>query len=287
MAEPHWAVVLSLGFLAGCATVVEYSNALLAAAVALYLIFTAQPRLHRGWMRSLTLFIAGGFLPAAFLTYYNTVNFGSPVALSYDYAVNYPWAGHFFETFSFPLVRGLRGMLIWGEGGGWCNPTCYNQGLLLLSPVLLLSVLGVGSFIRRARRASILTLGLFLTYLVLFAKHRTFHGFTADGRYLTPFLALWCLPLAFFLDNVRAWSGRPVWRALTHLALYGSFFLSLRNIFLSQLDTIVVRPANWTYLLSQVFPNTRNLPLLWALDAFPVLAALGASWVVSHPPDEP
>lgn len=283
----HWTLPVVLGFLAGYAVLIEYSNAILVATVALYLLLAARSPRPTTPLRRLGLFLAGGLLPAAFLAFYNTVNFGSPFTLSYDYAINYPWAGKFRETFSFPLAEGLRAMLIWGRGGGWCNPTCYNQGLFLLSPILVLSVLGIRRNVVRARWESILTLGLFVTYLILFAKHRTFHGFTADGRYLVPFLSLWCIPLAFWIEDILSWAQRPAYRAVTYLILYGAFFLSVRNVFLhigfsynygvdlSRLSPMIARPENWCYLLRQVFPNAGNLPLLWLVEA--VLLALGFS----------
>jgi len=282
---------------------VEYSNAIVVAAIGLYLFLAVRPLPSTHQLVPVALYVAGGLAPVSFLAFYNATNFGGPLALSYHYAVNYPWAGQLTETFSFPLDRGLIAMLIWGEGGGWCNPTCYNQGVFLLSPVLLLSLLGIRSYIRRARSESVLTLGLFLTYLGLFAKHRTFHGFTADGRYLAPFLALWCIPIAFYVDGTLG-RGRdpssterpapmehPAWQAAGQLALYGAFFLSLRNIFLhigfsynykldlGRLSTPIAQPQNWFYLLSRVFPNAGNLPLLWMCEGV-VLALALVAWRV-------
>lgn len=286
----HRMKLLALGFASGYAVLVEYSNAVLVAAIALYLLLTVKPSSVARRFASISLFVAGGLIPATFLVLYNTVSFGSPFALSYDYAVNYPWAGQLGETFSFPLGQGLRAMLFWGEGGGWCNPTCYNQGLFLLSPVLLFSALGIGSTFRRARRESVLTLGLFLAYLVLFAKHRTFHGFTADGRYLVPFLALWCIPLAFLFEKLVTWIQHPAGQAGAYLVLYGAFFLSVRNIFLhigfsynyeldlGHLSTMIARPGNWSYLLSQVLRNVWNLPLLWLSESLLLVIGLGTWW---------
>ncbi len=290
----HRIVPLALGGLVGCAVLVEYSNVILVAAVGLYLLLTVSSSPSTSRFAYLALFIGGGLLPAAFLAFYNTSNFGSPFALSYDYAINYPWAGKFLETFNFPLGKGLRAMLVWGEGGGWCDPTCYNQGLFLLSPVLLLSVLGMGSYVRRARREATLTLGLFLVYLMLFAKHRTFHGFTADGRYLAPFLALWCIPLAFCIEEIQGWSERPAWLAVAYLILYGVLFLSVRNIFLhiglsynydldlAQLNPMIAKPGNWSYLLGQIFRNVGNLPLLWLLEGLVLLAQGAGRWLTGR-----
>lgn len=285
-------LALSTGFVVGCAVLVEYSNALLGVGVGLYGLLSLRSSSSR--LRWAAAYLAGGLGPAGFLALYNSVNFGSPFALSYQYAVNYPWAGDLAETFSFPLHQGLRAMVFWGEGGGWCDGACFNQGLLLLSPVLVLSTLGVLPYVRRARSESLLTLGVFVIYLSLFSTHRTFHGFTADGRYLVPFLALWCIPLAFFLEKGVTCSARPVWQAGVYLVFYGALFLSARNVFLhiglsynytldlGRLDTMIVKPANVTYLFGQVFRNARNLPLLWLCDGVLLLAVIGLRRISRH-----
>jgi hypothetical protein len=293
-AQGSWPVVAVLGFVVGCAVLVEYSNAVVVAAVAVFLWAAKKPRTAEAKARRIGLYVLGGLVPAAFLAFYNTVNFGTPFSLSYDYAINYPWAGNLSETFSFPIGRGLIALLFWGEGGGWCNPTCYNQGLFLLSPVLLLSAFGLVPFVRRARRLASLTLGLFFVFVLLFAMHRTFHGFTADSRYLTPFLTLWSLPLAFFAERLdRDDRSRP-WTTLLRLLFYGFLFLSARNVFLhigssynyaldlSSLSGLVVSPANWAHLLREGFPNAENLPLLWLFEGLVALVSAPAWWTSIH-----
>lgn len=293
----HWTLPLFLGFVLGCAVLVEYSNALLVVVAVVYLLIAFGLLEHKRLLLHMGLLVAGGAIPAAFLAYYNTVNFGGPFTLSYAYAINYPWAGDFRSTFNFPLAQGLRGMLIWGEGGGWCDPTCYNQGLFLLSPVTLLSIAGLVHYFRRRRREFILTVGLFLIYLGLFSKHRTFHGFTADGRYLVPFLGLWAIPMGFFFDRVLRRVEAPPWCALLYLAVYGLFCLSLRNMFLhigfsynyqldlSELNGFAAAPGNWSYLMDQVFRNADNLfglPLspFWALTGGGALACSAVRWAI-------
>lgn len=273
-------LLLLLGFILGYAVLVEYSNAILVVVIFLYLVCQTDPFKMNLMLAKAGLLALGGLPPAIFLAVYNTINFGGPFTLSYEYAINYPWAGDFGSTFNFPLGQGLRGMLIWGAGGGWCDPTCYNQGLFMLSPVLLLSLPGLVIYFRRARREFVLTTGLFLIYLGLFAKHRTFHGFTADGRYLVPFLGLWCLPLGFLLDWGRKQIGADVWCAAIYPLVYGLLFLSLRNIFLhigfsynyeldlAQVSPLVASPQNWFYILNSVLRNAQNLPLLWLVEGF-------------------
>lgn len=282
-------LLLLLGFVLGYSVLVEYSNAVLVVVIALYILCQIDPFEMKPMLTKAGLLALGGLPSAIFLAVYNTINFGGPFTLSYEYAINYPWAGDLGSTFNFPLGQGLRGMLLWGTGGGWCNPTCYNQGLFMLSPVLLLSLPGMVIYLLRARCESILTTGLFLVYLGLFAKHRTFHGFTADGRYLVPFLGLWCLPLGFLLDWTREQIEADVWHAAIYPLLYGLLFLSSCHIFLhigfsynyeldlAQIGPLIAGPQNWSYVLSSVLRNVQNLPLFWLVEGLGL-----AVWSVAH-----
>lgn len=278
-----------LGFVLGWAVVVEYSNAFLMAAVTLYLLFFGWRLIRRRPQATALPFILGGLLPALFLAFYNTVNFGRPWTLSYAFAVNYPWASSFRTTFDFPLGEGLQALLVWGKGIGFCEGLCLNQGILLLSPILLLAIPGLLPYLRARPRAFVLTVTVFLLYLILFAMHHTFHGYTADGRYFVPFLSLLAIPLAYTLHWYFARKTGTVWQALIALAIYGLFFLSIRNVLLhigfsynytlelGQLRPPIASPQNWLYLASTLFPNGRNLPVLWLVEfmLLLVVAALG------------
>jgi hypothetical protein len=254
--------------------VVEYSNALLVIFVGVFWLWRTWPRAARRPLTTILPWLIGGLIPAVFLAGYNAANFGSPWTLSYAYAVNYPWAGAFATTFSFPLWPGLRALLWQGEGGGWCGGSCLNQGIFLLSPVLLLALPGLVIFFRRNRPAFVLILGLFVVYLLLFAQHHTFHGFTGDGRYLTPFLGLLAPALGFALDWLFAPQRRPLVRAALVFLVFGLFFLSLGNQLLhigtsynytldpAQLQSPPARPGNWGALARAAFPNAANWPVL-------------------------
>ncbi len=142
-------------------------------------------------------------------------------------------------------------------------------------------------------------MGLFLIYLFLFAKHHTSHGFTADGRYLMPFIGLLVPALGFALDWLLTLRNR-VWRtgvrseklgfhAPLPLLVYGLSFLSLgnqaRHIATSfnytfdpaQLQLPLARPENWASFLGSLFPNAANWPLL----ILP-LAAVGLMAFILH-----
>ncbi len=285
-----WPWYLLLGFVLGWAVVVEYANALVVVVLGLYWLIGSWPRARLHPVQTIVPWAAGGLAAATFLAYYNTVNFGGPLTLSYAYAVNYPWAGSFATTFNFPLWPGLQALLIWGEGGGWCGgPPCLNQGIFLLSPVLLLALPGLVPYHRRNRDWFWLTTALFLVYLLLFAKHQTSHGFTADGRYLVPFLGLLALPMGFTLDWVLSPDRRDGVRVASLLVVFGLFFLSLRNMAvhiglsfnytldLAQWGGLAAAPDGWRMALSAVFPNTANLPLL--ILPLVVVALVGGSAV--------
>lgn len=282
-----WTRYFLLGLILGLSVLVEYSNGLFVVLVLLFVLAGSRPTSGRQFLAKLVPLGLGGMISAVFLGGYNQVNFGSPFTLSYTYAVNYPWAGDFRTTFSWPLLPGLKALLIGGEGGGWCDPTCYNQGLFLLSPILLLVLPGFPKYYHCARRPFLLTTTIFLAYLLLFAKHFTFHGFTGDGRYLAPFLPLLAIPLAYSLDWLLDRSRHPAWQTALLFIIFGLFFLSVRNMLLhigfsynyhldlNQLDPMIASPQNWRYLSRTLFPNTGNLPLLWLLEGFGLLIWFG------------
>ena len=75
------------------------------------------------------------------------------------------------------------------------------------------------------------------------------------------------------------------------MILYGLLFLSARNAFLhigtsynysldlGKLSTLVASPTNWAYLLREVFPNARNLPLLWLFEGIVAMVGTAVWWV--------
>lgn len=289
----HWASSLFLGIVLGYSVLVEYSSALLVLIVMAYLLWQRWPFSLKRLIILFGPLVAGGLLSALFLALYNNANFGTPLRLSYAYAINYPWASSFSTTFNYPLVDGLRALLYWGTGDGWCDGTCYNQGIFLLSPLLLLAVPGWIPYWRKARTECILTTAVFLVYLLLFAKHRTAHGFTADGRYLVPFLSLMAIPLGFTIEWLFSLRRHPVWQAVLFLISYGFFFISIGNTFyhigtsynynldLTQLSPAAAQISGWPYLFSQVFRNVANLPYLWLLEAILFTLLLFCWWLLS------
>src|SRR5574341_1147726 len=282
-----------LGFMLGLGIAVEYSTAVLVGLIVIYLAAVLRTKLicGGGWALAAALFAAGFAVPIAFLMYYNTMNFGGPLVTSYQYAINYPWAASLGTTFDVPLSRGLPAMLWYGID----LREQENQGLFLLTPVTLIGLAGVWAYIKRRRQEAILVLGVFLIYLLLFAKHHTFSGFTFDGRYLMPFLALWFVPIGFALDALDR-KEESAGKAALLLIVYGLIFLSVRNMLAHiafsynyHLDPGLVQrraatPENWGYILGNIFVNWQNLPLLWLVEgAAPGIGILAWRWTARRP----
>lgn len=261
----------ALGFLLGWAPVVEYTNFVFSAALGLFVMAHVWQNQRPLWRAGAWLAL-GIALPLGLLAAYNTLNFGGPLELSRFHVDTTLWPENtdVASTFATPIIYGLQGMLWQVEGNA-------NRGLFLLAPVTVLSLGGIPALLRLERAKGLLVLGLFAGYLLLFASSTTFNPGTNDGRYLTPFMALWFVPLAFFLD--QAWAARS---ALLRPVLVGLFGLALALSMRSQLmhiaaawnynlDVAALPPgefiANTGRVLSVVFRNAANLPLLWALLA--------------------
>jgi hypothetical protein len=279
-----WGTGLLLGLVLGLAVLVEYSSALFGLIVGVYLLASLRGALFSGdrWWIGVLLLGVGALLPVGLLMGYNAANFGGPLTTSYHYAINYPWAANLSTTFDVPFRQGIPGMLWYGHDALGEE----NQGLFLLMPVALLGLAGVGRYFRRARGEAIFVVGLFAAALLLFARHHTFSGFTADGRYLVPFLGLWFVPVGFAFEWIEEIEA-PAWKTAALFVAYGLLFLSARNMLAHiafsynyHLDPgLVARrastPANWAYILGSVFVNWQNAPLLWLVEGVGVVVWLG------------
>ncbi len=153
-----------------------------------------------------------------------------------------------------------------------------NQGLFLLAPIAILSLFGLRSLWRYSRRSFLLLIGLFTIMLLVISKSTTFNPLTNDGRYLTPFVGLWLVPMAFWIDTIAEKRQSERSFSVKRIALYGLLFLSIRNqllhiafswnydLDLSRLARMAMPPQNVSYLLKTVFPSAGNLPMLWLIE---------------------
>lgn len=285
-----WPRSLMLGLALGFAPLIEYTNVLFVGMALIYLALVFAYPLFRAmassderasWMAGLVALIAGISIPLGFLMLYNTLNFGGPFELSGHHVdpARWPQAMTLQTQFSTPITVGLPAMLFY-DGN--------NQGLFLLSPIALPGVLGLLPLFRSSRRRFALLLGAFVVFLILLSAYWAFNPLTDDSRYLTPYLGLWFVPVAFWIDRFYTGKSTDLLSTTTlSLLLYGLLFLSIRNQLVHiafswnyDLDLASLRPMatpldNIAVLFGTVFRNAANLPILWLLEGCGLAIGVG------------
>jgi len=291
--RPNALHALGIGFALAASTLAEYTHAIFAVMATIYgtLVFgrvfiDGVRSSERGaWWARLGALAAGMAAPLTFLLLYNTVNFGGLFELS-AYHVNtalWPEDVSVAAQFINPITVGLTALTLYGSG---------NQGLFLLSPIALAGLPGVLILFRRSRRRAWLLVGAFAAFLLLVSTYVDFNPLTNDSRYLTPYLGLWFVPVALWLDErlvgLRLDTPRGIFWTLM---ICGLVWLSIRNqimviafswnhdLDLAALKPGAILPENIATLYRTVFRNTLNLPLLWLVEALGAGLIVGAGWV--------
>lgn len=186
---PRLGLVAVAGLLGGLAITTEYPVAIAAGIVGLYALARGD-RLRRALAYGSG--VLAGIVPLAL---YNVWAFGSLTHMSYKDAVS---------------VQGVSGHAVLGlnDGGffGIGVPTVHKflqllfapRGLLVLSPVLALAVVGNVLLYRRGRRAEALAIGgVSLAFLLYNAGYwLPFGGGSPGPRFLIPILPFLAVPLA-------------------------------------------------------------------------------------------
>lgn len=189
--------MVAVGLLAGAAPLVDYQAAF--AGVPLFIYFIVRMWRRRGLPHALAIAAACAAVPIAILLAYHAACFGSPLRTGYDTS----------ETFAHFHQQGFLGMtkLRWTafRGSLWLP----DNGLLVLSPWVLLAIPGGVALWRRGERSLVITIASIVVVYILFIASITFWrgGWGVGPRYITvmlPFL----LPLV--AAALQEWRAKPV-----------------------------------------------------------------------------
>lgn len=186
----------AVGLFAGAAPLVDYQAAFAGVPLLIYLVARMWGR--RELWPALGIAAVCAAIPIAILLAYHAACFGSPFRTGYDTS----------ETFAHFHKQGFLGMskLQWKAFSGslWLP----DNGLLVLSPWVLLAIPGGVVLWRRGERGLVLTIAAIAVIYILFVTSITFWrgGWGVGPRYITvmlPFL----LPLV--AAALEAWRAKP------------------------------------------------------------------------------
>lgn len=189
-------LALAVGGLLGYAVISEHPSALIAAGVAVYLLWG-----RHDW-RTVAGLLVGGLLPGLLWMGYNQAVYGAPIAFGYEYEPLFEdvnTTGFFSLVYPYPEA-------LWGITFGT------YRGLFFIAPLLLLAVPGFVLLARlRAWRGEFWLCLWALVSFILFNGSSVMWqgGYGVGPRYLVPMLPYLTLPLALCLEH---WGRRPALR---------------------------------------------------------------------------
>lgn len=198
--EPSLRRFLGAGLLAGLAVTVEYTAALGVIVLGSHVLIR-----HR---RRVAHFVSGGVLPALGLAAYNTIAFGNPMVLSYQYNA-------FREVTD--TARPLFHMFSSASAENAFRLFFSGRGLAGATPVVLVAVAGAVWMLRRHFQIdAAMAVAMFVAFVSLpLLWGNPWGGESPGPRYITPALPFLAVPL------VWAWTR---WRLLTLATVIVSTF---------------------------------------------------------------
>jgi hypothetical protein len=269
------------GLFAGLAIISEYPTAVIAGSIGVYLLAVARDKL-----RTAAIFIAGAASMAVLAGTYNVLAFGKPFATGYNY-VNSAWyhshAGGGLFGLSDPSSYGVQAPSLYSL---WQITFGTYRGIFLISPVLLLAI--VGAFFmwrcKDVRPEFWLCVVVVVLYFLMDASRGVDQngwsgGSSVASRHLAPMLPFMIIPIVFGFRS--AWFRRV--------------FVVLGAVSVAIVFTIVSTSGLFTFtdqnpLMKEAFPDFfggrigANWGATWfasygvthAVSLIPLLLAVGA-----------
>jgi hypothetical protein len=192
------------GLFSGLSIISEYPTFVIAGCIGVYLLVVARDKL-----RSAAVFVGAMVPMAALAVMYNLLAFGKPFATGYNY-VNSAW----YHSHTKGWIFGLSDPSSYGVQA----PSLYSlwqitfgtyRGIFLISPVLLLAIVGAYFMWRRkeVRPEFWLCVVVVLLYFLMDASRGVDQngwsgGSSVASRHLTPMLPFMIIPIVFGFQSV-------------------------------------------------------------------------------------
>jgi hypothetical protein len=267
--NPRHPVLLgwSLGGLLGLAMVVEFTTVPAAAVIAVYALRVAVGLDHVQRWRVLCFAFISGAVMLTLLGLYNYFAFGSPMHIGYESQVNFPEMKQGLVGIGIPKPRVL-GEILFGR----------YRGLFIVSPILFLSFWSTADTWRKGLLSNEHFACIVAAVTSFLLINSGFVNWDAGGstgpRYITPMIALLCLPLGLQWSSV----GR-VFRGILIILFILSVAISLAAASVS-----MGAPTDYKSPLTQfIIPNFLRADLFASIfrPAWSVMILLIMIWVLS------
>ena len=181
-----------IGFLLGCAFLVEFTTFVVILPLVIYCVYTLwEKKSPARNLKKLILPTLGGLIPLAILMIYNLRIFGSPFTIGYE---------HLGNEFQASMSQGFMG-INWPRLLVLYYLTFHPaQGLFWQSPVLLMGFVGIYYMLidRQYRIEALVIVFSSVSYLLLNSGYFMWWGGASFGpRHLIPMLPFLAIPLVF------------------------------------------------------------------------------------------